>query len=103
MCQAIEEMKRDSMEEGMQRGIEKGMQQGIEQGMQQGIEQGARKTALNLLQIGMPMEQIAHMVGYSSGEVRQWLLRAKKAELIKKDRWGEKNRKNRYSYKNLHG
>jgi len=87
MCQAIEEMKRDSMEEGMQ----------------QGIEQGARKTALNLLQIGMPVEQIAHMVGYSSGEVRQWLLRAKKAELIKKDRWGEKNRKNRYSYKNLHG
>jgi len=94
MCQAIEEMKRDSMEEGMQRGIEKGMQrgiekgmqqgieqgmqQGIEQGMQQGIEQGARKTALNLLQIGMPVEQIAHMVGYSSGEVCQWFLRAKK-------------------------
>lgn len=70
MCQAIEEMKRDSMEEGMQRGIEKGMQQGI--------EQGARKTALNLLQIGMPVEQIAHMVGYSSGEVCQWFLRAKK-------------------------
>ena len=62
MCQAIEEMKRDSMEEGMQ----------------QGMQQGARKTALNLQKIGMPVEQIAHMVGYSSEQVSQWLLRDRK-------------------------
>ena len=74
MCQAIEEMKRDSMEEGIQQGMEEGMQQGMKEGMQQ----GARKTALNLQKIGMPVEQIAHMVGYSSEQVSQWLLRDRK-------------------------
>ena len=44
MCQALEEIMKDTLEarrvEGIQLGMQQGMQQGIQQGMQQGMPQG---------------------------------------------------------------
>ena len=47
MCQALEEIMKDTLEarrvEGIQLGMQQGMQQGIQQGMQQGIQQGMQQ------------------------------------------------------------
>ena len=47
MCQAIEDMRNEAMEQGlekgMEQGLEKGMEQGLEKGMEQGLEKGVKK------------------------------------------------------------
>ena len=55
MCQALEEIMKDTLEArrvegiqlGMQQGIQQGMQQGIQQGMQQGMQQGIAQEKFN--------------------------------------------------------
>jgi len=43
MCQALEEIMKDTLEARRVEGIQQGMQQGIQQGMQQGIQQGMQQ------------------------------------------------------------
>jgi predicted transposase/invertase (TIGR01784 family) len=53
------------MAKGMQQGIQQGMEQGMQQGMAQGIQQGMQQIALNLKNMGLPVEQIAQGTGLS--------------------------------------
>ena len=58
-----------SLAKGFARGMEKGMEKGIAKGMAQGMEESKRKTALNFLKMGLPVEQVAKGVGLSTDEV----------------------------------
>ena len=47
MCQALEEIMKDTLEARRVEGIQLGMQQGIQQGMQQGMQQGIAQEKFN--------------------------------------------------------
>ena len=47
------------IKEGMEKGIEKGIEKGMEKGMEKGIIEGRKKTARNLLTLGLSVEQIS--------------------------------------------
>ncbi len=59
--------------QALQNAMQKGIQQGIQQGMQQGIQIGKRENALeiaqNLVQLGVPTDQIAKATGLSHDEI----------------------------------
>ena len=72
MCLAIDEMRKEERNVGMQQGIQQGMQQGMQQGIQQGIKQGAIKTAeLMLEKRKFSYEEIAEFVNLSVEEIRE--------------------------------
>jgi len=56
--------------EGKAEGLEQGLEQGIEQGLEQGLEQGKKEMALNLLNMGLTVEDIAEASGLSVEEIR---------------------------------
>lgn len=62
---------------GQERGIQIGQKQGIQIGQKQGIQIGQeriqRETALNLSEMGMPIEQIAIAVNASIQTIKEWL------------------------------
>ena len=58
------------LEEGMAEGIAKGMAEGIAKGEAKGKAETARKVALNLLGIGMSLEQVAQVTELSIEQVR---------------------------------
>ena len=71
----------EGMERGLQQGVERGLRQGLERGLRQGVEQGLqqgernakRRTARNLAEMGMAVEQIAQAVQEPVGLVEEWL------------------------------
>jgi len=44
-------------------------QQGMQKGLQQGLQQGALKIARNLIETGMPLQQISAVTGLTQGEI----------------------------------
>ena len=62
------------MEKGKEQGIKEGKEQGIREGMEKGKEQGIKeekiKTAKNLLNMNLPLEQIADATGLSVDEIK---------------------------------
>lgn len=46
---------------------------GIEAGLKTGALQQAKRIALTLKEMGMPLDQIAHAVGGEEDEVKKWL------------------------------
>ena len=58
------------LEEGKAEGIAKGMAEGIAKGEAKGKAETARKVALNLLGIGMSLEQVAQVTELSIEQVR---------------------------------
>lgn len=48
---------------------EDGVEQGISQGITQGIQQKAIKTAKNILNMNLPIEQITTLTGISLNEI----------------------------------
>ncbi|MBQ1983484.1 MAG: hypothetical protein II232_02520 [Spirochaetaceae bacterium] len=52
-----------------QESYENGVEQGISQGITQGIQQKAIKTAKNILNINLPIEQITTLTGISLNEI----------------------------------
>ena len=77
MCQAIQDMRRESEEIGIAKGLAQGMAQGIAQGVAQGVAQGetqkAQQITQNLYHMGIEIEKIAQGVGYTIETVKQWL------------------------------
>ena len=85
MAQGIERGIAQGIEQGMARGIEQGMAQGIEQGISQGMAQGmaqgktqgadeqAKKTAINLHDMGLAPADIARAIDRSVSLVQKWL------------------------------
>lgn len=57
---------------GEERGYEQGMQQGVKQGIEQGMQQGREallQTAQNLLELGLPLADVAKATGLSGEEI----------------------------------
>ena len=52
-----------------QEAYENGVEQGISQGITQGIQQKAIKTARNILNMNLPIEQITTLTGISLNEI----------------------------------
>ena len=71
--QGIERGIRQGVERGLRQGLERGLRQGVEQGLQQGERNAKRRTARNLAEMGMAVEQIARAVQEPVGLVEEWL------------------------------
>lgn len=65
MCQAIQDMRKESEAIGIAKGIT--------QGIAQGESRKAQQIAKNLYDMGIDIEQIARGVGYTIETVKQWL------------------------------
>ena len=57
----------------MCREMEKIYNEGVEDGLEKGMERKARETAINLSELGVPVETIASAVKVSIKEVQEWL------------------------------
>lgn len=58
------ECEREMAEQsGYERGMQQGLQQGMQQGMQQGREEALLRTAKNLLELGIPLADVAKATG----------------------------------------
>jgi predicted transposase/invertase (TIGR01784 family) len=66
---ALECMRRHSLQEGYEQGMQQGVQQGIEQGVQQGKKEALFQTARNLLELGLPLADVAKATGLSGEEI----------------------------------
>ena len=73
MCEIMERIR----EEGRLEGIREGKKSGLREGRKSGRLESSRKTAVNLGQMGMPIETIARAVDADVTVVKQWL-KAKK-------------------------
>ena len=73
MCQAVQDMCKESEAIGIAKGIAQGISQGISQGIAQGEAQKAQQITQNLYKMGMELEKIAQGVGYTVETVKQWL------------------------------
>ena len=71
--QGLERGIRQGVERGLQQGLERGLRQGVEQGLQQGERNAKRRTARNLAEMGMAVEQIAQAVQEPVRVVEEWL------------------------------
>ena len=71
--QAIEFMKLEEYNKGVEEGIEQGIEKGIEQGIEQGIEKGKHDTCLNLagnmLKSNYSIDSIMEITGLSREEI----------------------------------
>lgn len=65
MCKAIEEMRAESFQAGM----EKGMKRGMKEGMQKGVQKERNENVKKLLLAGMAPKQIAEIFGLSYEKV----------------------------------
>jgi predicted transposase/invertase (TIGR01784 family) len=59
------------MEKGIEKGIEKGVKKGRKEGLEIGIERGVKKVALNLLNLSIPINDIAKATGLTPAQIRQ--------------------------------
>ncbi len=65
MQDALECMRRHSLQEG----YEQGMQQGVQQGLEQGKEGALLQTARNFLNIGVSLADVAKATGLREEEI----------------------------------
>ena len=56
---------------GLQKGWKKGKQEGKQEGRQEGKQEGKQEIAMNLLRVGMSVEQVAQVTGLTVEQVRQ--------------------------------
>ena len=96
MCEALEELMKDRIEElreeaasqglkrGLEQGIEQGIVQGMEQGVKQGISQGRQQTLLALIQKklekGKSLSQIADELEETQDAIQQLYNQLKAAQ-----------------------
>ena len=65
MCQEMEKIYREGRKEGRE--------EGKEEGRKAGRLEGKRETAINLAEMGMPVDRIAQAVKVNIQLVREWL------------------------------
>ena len=65
MCTALEELKRE--------GIQEGMRQGMQQGIREGEFQAKREITVALAAMGLSEEQISGATKVDINTVREWL------------------------------
>lgn len=71
MCEAIQGMMNDKMQQGMQQGRKLGLQQGMQQGRKQGMREANLATALRLMKMGFTAQQIAEATQLPEAEILQ--------------------------------
>ena len=59
-----------AMQQGIAQGLQQGLAQGLQQGIAQGMTQGITQVAKNMLESGIPLEQIAKLTGLSAAEIQ---------------------------------
>ena len=69
MCQELEQIYSEGMEIGEKRGERRGEKRGEKRGM----EKKAKKTAISLAGMGMPLEKIAEALETSADTVKSWI------------------------------
>lgn len=62
MCQALRDLFKDELEEGMKLATEQGLQNGMQQGMQQGLQQGVRCMIEACKSLGASWDKAKEMV-----------------------------------------
>ena len=70
-------MPKDTKKESKKEGMKEGIKEGIKEGLQKGIEEGKKKAAIDIakkmLDMHMPVEQIAELSGLSTNEIAKLL------------------------------
>lgn len=65
----------DALQEGEQKGLTRGLQRGLTKGLQKGWKkgklEGKQEIALNLLRLGMSVEQVSQVTGLTVEQVCQ--------------------------------
>ena len=69
--QGIKEGKEQGIREGKEQGIKEGKEQGIKEGKEQGIKEGKIGIAVNLLSMGLPLQQISDATGLLISEIKE--------------------------------
>jgi predicted transposase/invertase (TIGR01784 family) len=59
------------LQKGWKKGKQEGKQEGRQQGRQEGKQEGKQEIALNLLKVGMSVDQVAQVTGLTIEQVRQ--------------------------------
>ena len=62
---------KEGIEKGIEKGFEKGIEKGIEKGREEGVYQNKLETAKKLIEMGLPLENIANATGLNMQEVAQ--------------------------------
>ena len=62
MCQALRDLFKDELEEGMKLATEQGLKNGMQQGMQQGIQQGVKSMIEACKSLGGSWDKVKEMV-----------------------------------------
>ena len=74
MCHEMEKIYSEGMESGeMYRTMDEVEKECYEEGREKGRETQAELTAINLRKLGLPLEQIAHAVGFHVEKVEKWV------------------------------
>ena len=77
-----EEGRQEGLEKGLAEGLAKGLAEGLEKGRKEGEEEGEKKgrlaTALSLLQMGLPMEQILKATELTRDEIENLISQCEK-------------------------
>ena len=63
--------KEQGIKEGKEQGIREGKEQGIKEGKEQGIKEGKIGIAVNLLSMGLPLQQISDATGLLISEIKE--------------------------------
>ena len=81
----IQKGVQQGMQQGIQKGVQQGMQQGIQKGIQQGMQKGVQKgmqqlqeAALKLLEMGMSIEKVSQVTGFSKLKIRKLQVKVEK-------------------------
>lgn len=77
MCEVLDRIEKRGIAQGITQGIAQGITQGIAQGKAEGLAEGAetqaKKTAINLYNMGLKPADIARAVDRSLNIVQNWL------------------------------
>ena len=67
-----------TLKRGRQEGMQIGEKKGLQKGMQQGMQQGLQEVTLKLLEMGMSIEKVSQVTGFSKVKIRKLQAEAKK-------------------------
>ena len=66
---AVKVAQKRGEERGYEQGVQQGVQQGIQQGKEEGKEEALIQTAQNLLELGLPLADVAKATGLSEEKI----------------------------------
>ena len=69
MRDAVKVAQKRGEERGYEQGVQQGVQQGIQQGKEEGKEEALIQTAQNLLELGLPLADVAKATGLSEEKI----------------------------------